>query len=145
VEKPRAQSGSHALHAGPSLVRNQAPAPKAAGGDRRTYPRHPVDASAVIHFIDVRALLLGRILDISLGGCRIRSDGRFPVGIYRRVEAEFKVDGVPFRLAGVIQAVHDRFTVGIRFLDMSPRKHDQLVQLIAEIEAQAGENTGDGC
>jgi hypothetical protein len=49
------------------------------------------------------------------------------------VEAEFKADGLPFRLGGVVQALHDRFTVGIRFLDMSPRKRDQLGQLMEEI------------
>jgi hypothetical protein len=102
--------------------------------DRRSQPRYPVDAGASIFFIDVRARIAGRILDLSVGGCRIRSEGRFPVGIYRRVETEFKVDGLPFRLAGVVQSLHDRFTVGIRFLDMSPRKRAQLAQLMEEIE-----------
>jgi c-di-GMP-binding flagellar brake protein YcgR len=128
------QSGPHALGARPTLVENQPPATKAAGRDRRAYPRLPVDATAAVFFIDVRAQIAGRILDISLGGCRIRAQQRFPVGIYRRVETEFKLDGMPFRLAGVVQAVHDRFTIGIRFLDMSSRKRDQLAQLMADIE-----------
>ena len=44
--------------------------------------------------------------------------------------------GISFRLGGVIQAVHDRdrFNVGIRFLEMSERKREQLAQLIEEIE-----------
>jgi hypothetical protein len=71
-----------------------------------------------------------------VGGCRIRTDERFPVGIYTRVETEFRLEGLPFRLGGVIQAVHDRDRrlVGIRFLDMSIRKREQLEQLIEEIE-----------
>jgi len=32
-----------------------------------------------------------------------------------------------------VQAIHNRHTVGIRFLDMSPRKREQLEQLIEEI------------
>jgi hypothetical protein len=61
------------------------------------------------------------------------------------VETEFKVDGLPFRLAGVVQSVHDRFTVGIRFLDMSARKRDQLVHLIEEIaETQAAHAAKQG-
>ncbi len=41
---------------------------------------------------------------------------------------------MPFRLGGVTQALHDARTVGIRFLDMSERKKEQLVQLIEEID-----------
>jgi hypothetical protein len=111
-------------------------APRAAPGsrrERRREVRHAVDTRATVFFIDVRAHVAGRILDVSMSGCRIRTGERFPVGIYRRVETEFKVDGLPFRLAGVVQALHDRFTVGIRFLDMSRRKRDQLVQLMEEI------------
>jgi hypothetical protein len=69
-----------------------------------------------------------------LGGCRIYTDERFPVGIYTRVETEFRLEGLPFRLGGVIQAIHDRRHVGIRFLDMSSRKREQLEQLVREIE-----------
>jgi PilZ domain len=101
--------------------------------ERRSHPRYSVDTRATVCFIYLGAQVSGRILDVSMGGCRIRTDERFPVGIYRRVETEFKVDGLPFRLAGVVQALHDRFTVGIRFLDMSPRKRAQLAQLMEEI------------
>src|SRR5579859_4797060 len=100
--------------------------------DRRSQPRYAVDAQATLFLIDVRSRIGGRILDVSMSGCRIRTEGRFPVGIFRRVETEFKVDGFPFRLAGVVQSLHDRFTGGIRFLDISPRKRDQLAQLMVE-------------
>lgn len=103
--------------------------------ERRAQARLVVDSRATIFFVDVRANIVGRILDVSLGGCRIRTNERFPVGIYRRVETEFTVDGVPLRLGGVVQSLHDRFTVGIRFLDMSERKRNQLTELIEEIEA----------
>jgi PilZ domain len=107
------------------------PAPK--GRERRAQARHSVDTGATVFFIDVRVRITGRILDLSMSGCRIRTDERFPVGIYRRVETEFKVDGLPFRLGGVVQSLHDKFTVGIRFLDLSSRKRDQLAQLMEEI------------
>jgi len=41
--------------------------------------------------------------------------------------------GCPSDWAVLIQAVHDRRNVGIRFLDMSQRKREQVEQLIAEI------------
>jgi c-di-GMP-binding flagellar brake protein YcgR len=102
--------------------------------ERRAQSRHKVDARAAIYLVNTGTVLRGRILDLSLGGCRIRADERFPVGIFRRVETEFRFEGLPFRLGGVTQAIHDRQTVGIRFLDVSDRKREQLLQLIEEIE-----------
>jgi hypothetical protein len=95
-----------------------------------------VDTSAVIRLIDIAADVHGRILDVSVGGCRICTDKRFPLGIFRRVETEFRFEGLPFRLGGVTQALYDPFSVGIRFLDMSDRKREQLIQLIEEIRMQ---------
>jgi hypothetical protein len=110
--------------------------PKPVKRERRAQSRHEVDTSAEIYLVNVGSRLHGRIHDLSLGGCRIRTDEKFPVGIYTRVETEFRLGGLPFRLGGVIQAVHDRdrLNIGIRFLDMSDRKRAQVAQLIEEIE-----------
>lgn len=107
---------------------------KPVGRERRQQSRHEVDTTATILLVNVGSTLRGRILDLSLTGCRIRTDERFPVGIYTRVEAEFRYQGLPFRLGGVIQAIHDRNTVGIRFLDLSQRKREQVLDLIGEID-----------
>jgi c-di-GMP-binding flagellar brake protein YcgR len=107
--------------------------------DRREASREEVDTTAVIYLIKIASRLPGRILDLSVGGCRIRADERFPVGIYTRVETEFSVKGLSFRLAGVVQAIHDQHTIGIRFLDMSSRKREQVEELIEDIrEARTG-------
>jgi len=111
---------------------------------RRKEARQDVDTSVQILLINVGSRLRGRILDLSLGGCRIRTDDRFPVGIYTRVETEFYIEGLPFRLGGVIQQVYDRKTIGIRFLDLSERKRQQVQELIAEIEeARAAKEPDD--
>jgi len=107
---------------------------KPMGRERRQQSRHEVDTTATILLVNVGSTLRGRILDLSLAGCRIRTDEHFPVGIYTRVEIEFRYQGLPFRLGGVIQAIHDRDTVGIRFLDLSQRKREQVLELIGEIE-----------
>jgi c-di-GMP-binding flagellar brake protein YcgR len=104
-----------------------------SGRERREVSREEIDTSAVIHLIKIASRLQGRILDLSLSGCRVRTEERFPVGIYTRAEVEFLLDGLPFRLGGVIQAIHDQQTVGIRFLDMSSRRREQVEQLIEEI------------
>lgn len=109
--------------------------------DRRLQQRQELDTSATVLLVNVGSELRGRILDLSLNGCRIRTDSPFPVGIYTRVESEFYLLGLPFRLGGVIQSIHDRHTVGIRFLDLSDRKRRQLLELIAEIrEFHAAQN-----
>jgi c-di-GMP-binding flagellar brake protein YcgR len=109
------------------------------GSDRRAAHRCGVDTSAIIDLVKVRSKLKGHIVDLSVGGCRIKTLERFPVGIYTRIETEFQLHGLPFRLGGVIQAIHDRNTVGIRFLDMSQRKKDQVAELVGELEESGGE------
>ena len=110
--------------------------------DRRLHSRHTVDDTATILLVKVASRIEGRIIDLSLGGCRIRCTNRFPVGIYTRVEVEFRIEGLGFRLGGVVQAIHDRATVGIRFLDVSQRKSEQLAQLMSELnELRASEET----
>lgn len=120
-----------------SAAQPKPPAPaRAAPRERRNQSRHDVDTSAALYLVNVGSRLHGRILNLSIGGCRIRTEERFPVGIYTRVETEFHLEGLPFRLGGVVQAIVDRHQVGIRFLDMSERKREQVAQLIEEIEEQ---------
>lgn len=107
----------------------------AAPAQRRKEPRYPLDSRAILHLVSIGSKFAGRIINLSLHGCCLQTDEAFPLGIYRRVETEFQLQGVPVRLAGVTQSVHDRRTIGIRFLGVSPRKLDQLRHLIAEIEA----------
>jgi hypothetical protein len=139
---------------GPALER---PGPAGVGDrkpERRTQPRHAVDSAAVLQLdqLDRRGLqgfaspprLQGRVLDLSVSGCRIRIDRFFPVGISTRVETEFRAQGVPFRLAGVIQAIHERSVVGIRFLYVNACKRKQLEQLMREFAGHTGALQGGG-
>ncbi|HTW61542.1 MAG TPA: PilZ domain-containing protein [Terracidiphilus sp.] len=114
------------------------PSPRNRRGDARC----GVDTSAVIRLVKIGSRLSGQILDVSLSGCRIRTAERFPVGIYTRVEVEFRLRGTPLQLGGVVQAIHGRKEVGIRFLDVSARKREQLAELIAEIRAVQGSEVG---
>jgi hypothetical protein len=143
LEQLRTQERAEAKPQSPS--QEAAPETRPAGRERRTFSRQAVDTSAEILLINVGCAVRGRIQDLSLGGCRIRTDEQFPVGIYTRVETEFRVEGLPFRLGGVIQGIHDRNLVGIRFLDMSIRKREQVEQLIEELEMlHAGHKFAEG-
>jgi len=110
------------------------PNDNAASKDRRREPRHKVDGTAVLHLVNLGIRMPGRVQDLSLGGCCIRTDERFILGIYRRIEVEFRIEGLPFRLGGVTQSIHDAHHVGIRFLNVSDRKREQLLQLIQEMD-----------
>jgi len=105
--------------------------------ERRSFPRHTVDAHTKMLLVNTGISMPGRVLDLSLGGCKIRTEGQFNVGIFVRVEAEFCVQGIAFRIAGVTQAIFDKNTLGVRFLDMSQRRREQLEELIAEIAEAA--------
>lgn len=107
--------------------------------ERRLNARHGVDGMAKLLMVKGGVSLPGRVLNVSLGGCRFRAEEQFDLGIYIRVEAEFYLHGKPFRMAGVSQSIIDKNTVGIRFLDLSARRLDELTELIAEIvEDEAG-------
>jgi hypothetical protein len=106
----------------------------AAGRERRQQSRHELSSSATILLVNAGSKLQGHILDMSVTGCRIRTDERFPAGIYTRVETEFCLEDLPLRLGGVIQSIYDRNTVGIRFLDLNEREREQVMGLIGAIE-----------
>jgi len=118
--------------------------------ERREFVRYSIEAKASIILVKSGSVLRGDILDLSLGGCRIHCHEKFPVGIFTRVETEFNGAGMPFRLAGVIQSIHASShgfsDVGIRFLDMSSRKREQMELLLREIEENqrpAGEGVAE--
>ena len=101
---------------------------------RPAEPRNEIDTTAVIHLVDLAAKVDGRIVDISHGGCRVLTHRPFPLGAFRRVEVEFYIDSVPFRFPGVTQTIYDPRSVGIRFLDLSDRKKEQLHALLSDIQ-----------
>jgi hypothetical protein len=137
-------AGKTAETASPAPV-NASPATpiQSASSNRRSHRRHDVDTRANLTLIRGAICMAGHILNLSQGGCRLRTDEPFNVGIHTRVEAQFFLHGEPFLLAGVSQAIMDRNTIGVRFLDMSERKRDQLTELIAEIREAESNRSSD--
>jgi hypothetical protein len=89
---------------------------------------------AAIQFLKDGSLLPGAVFGLSLEECSFRASAPFVAGIHIRVEVDFQMRGLPFRLAGVTEAIHDQRTIGIRFLDMSCRKRAELAELIEELQ-----------
>jgi hypothetical protein len=103
--------------------------------DRRQESRFTVHGEAGLILVKSGSRMVARILDLSRSGCRLRTEQCFMPGIFVRVEVEFHLRGNTFRVAGVSQSIHDRNTVGIRFLDVSPRWREKLQELIEEVDA----------
>jgi len=105
--------------------------------ERRAHPRVKTEMPAAIYLVTSNIKLNGWVRDLSLGGCRIHTDQVVHAGIYTRVEAGFYHMGMPFRVAGVLQAIHGSNEVGIRFLDVSERTGGKLADLMLELKGLA--------
>jgi c-di-GMP-binding flagellar brake protein YcgR len=101
--------------------------------ERRKNPRYAVDEAASLLLVNHGSAIPCRILDLSLGGCRVHTTKPFLAGPMVRVEVIFKILGDPLRVPGVTQWTRRKEFLGIRFLDMSERKRAKLVELIEEI------------
>jgi hypothetical protein len=110
--------------------------------DRRAALREKVDTSAVMDLVKIALQLRGSIVDLSLSGCRIHTDERFPADIDTWVETEFRLNGLPFRLGGVVRVIYDQHTVGIRFLYRSTRMREQVEELMEDIREMKEQGIG---
>jgi hypothetical protein len=145
------------VDAGPATV--LAPAEEAHEGLSRpgvASPRRPslndthkvqdlsaTESPAVLHLVTGDLKLGGHILDLSSSGCIVSLNHPYVGNIMVRVEVEFRVRGLQFRLPGVTAAFHDKHTVEVRFLDVSARKKEDLDQVIREmIEVDGKKSSG---
>jgi hypothetical protein len=91
------------------------------------------DSPASLALTGDDGVLGGDIVDLSLTGCLMRLSCLRPIRLKAQAEVSFHVEGLPFRLAGVTEAMHDKRTLEIRFLQMSRRSRDDLNQVITEL------------
>jgi len=100
------------------------------------------ESPAVLHLVTGDLQLGGHILELSSSGCIVRLNHPYVGSIMVRVEVEFRVRGLQFRLPGVTEAFHDKHTVEVRFLDVSTRKKEDLDQAIREMIEMDGKKSG---
>jgi hypothetical protein len=106
----------------------------ATPGERRGEVRLSEHHFATVYQVKAGFARRGRILTLGPSSCRIRMDRRIPMRIYTHVETELRLRGLRFRLGSVIEAIHNRYTAEIRFLDVSDRDRERILELIGEIE-----------
>jgi len=91
------------------------------------------DWSADLHFLKDGSHLHGTVVDLGMDGCGFQMAYPYAGDYPCRIEVEFKMRGLPFRLGGVTEPSGEECVVGIHFLDLSPRSQQQLAQLLEEI------------
>ncbi len=111
------------------------PAERTEGPDRRAYPRYAVDCAAIVFPVSGSGQIHGRLSDLSLGGCRVAAEHRYTAGILVRVEVQFQLRGIAFRIVGVTAGSRDAKSFAIRFLDMSMRRRQELADVLEEVAA----------
>jgi hypothetical protein len=70
------------------------------------------------------------IVDVSLGGCCIRTETRFVAGNLAQVQVEMPIHGMLLRMAGITQWTSRNNLVGIRFIHPSQRSKNELAGLL---------------
>jgi hypothetical protein len=105
--------------------------------ERRAGPRFQVDDDATLLLVGDGRLVHGRVLDLSLKGCRLRTRERFSAGADVRVEVTFRVNGIAFRFFGMTEWTNEWNVVGIQFIEVPQRRLRDLAEVVGEVEAEA--------
>jgi hypothetical protein len=106
------------------------------GANRRAYPHYYVDQDAELLLMDRGSTMHCKVLDFSLGGCRLRTWETFFAGIGVCAEVAFKIRGIDFRFRGVTQWADGQYLLGVRFVDLSERRKEALSEVLSEVAAE---------
>ncbi len=98
--------------------------------ERREHPRYSLDeASGEFFHRGVRFPCV--LIDVSMGGCCVRTPRPFMAGALAHVEVVLAVHGMFLRLVGTTQWIDEDRRIGIRFLHPSAKSKNQLAALIS--------------
>lgn len=101
--------------------------------DRRNQPRLRCRGVAEVVLLRLDCKLPGTLLDLSVGGCCIQTDSPIPPIERPSVEVQLTVNGITLRVAGIVRNVRNDRIAGIEFMDVTPRKADQIIELVKEL------------
>ena len=74
-----------------------------------------------------------KIINLSIGGCLMKTEMPLTVAMDEIVELIFCVNLMPFRVRGMVRAIRSETLVGFQFLHLSARSRRQLEELIGEL------------
>lgn len=99
----------------------------------RVHPRLRCRGIARFRSLPHGRFIDGALVDLSLRGCCIESDGSPHMAPESAVEVILKVKGTALRLGGIVRHRTRQTRTGIQFLDVSPRKKEQIEELMEEL------------
>ena len=92
--------------------------------------------TADMRFIKDGSHLRGKIVNLHMDGCGFLLPDAYKGDYPCRVEVEFQMRGLPFRVGGVTEYIEEKNTVGVRFLNMIQHRREKLEQLLEEIREE---------
>jgi hypothetical protein len=112
------------------LLAHQDRPPEKVGRERRVYERHNLtDAFAKLNYQGTSFPC--RVLDISMGGCRVETQTPFRDGAIANVELDMSLFGLTLRICGVTQWSTSSKQVGVRFIHPGVRSKNQVANIIS--------------
>lgn len=103
-----------------------------ADDDRRRSRRFTCGGEAKISLLPSDGIFLpGKILDLSLHGCRV--DTTLPIDYGTRAEILLRINASSIRAVGEVRAIRGGFGAGIEFVHLSNTGKDMLAGLIQEL------------
>jgi c-di-GMP-binding flagellar brake protein YcgR len=101
--------------------------------EQRVHPRQSCSGLGALHLLPDGAKVVGALTNLSIGGCCIQCEKGFSAGEDAPVEVQLEACDFRVRLAGKIRHVDEKWRVGIQFVEVSPRKEDQIRYLMEEL------------
>jgi hypothetical protein len=112
---------------------------KSLQDELRASPRLSVHEKARVQVLNSAVAAVCSVLDVSLGGCRLLAEQPFPARKRIPVEVTFKICGLPMRFNGIIKWTDFEGTMGIEFVDVSPRRKEALATAVEDLKSVMAE------
>jgi hypothetical protein len=112
------------------LLRQQEHPPEKVGRERRAFERHELPSSpGTLHYRGESYPC--KVLDLSMGGCRIVTQSMFRDGAIANVELDLSIFGLQLKICGVTQWSSRSQQIGIRFIHPGVKTKNQVAGIIS--------------
>jgi len=104
--------------------------PEKAGRERRGCERHDLSAApGKLHYRGESFPC--QVLDISMSGCKVKTQSMFRDGAIANVELELCIFGLPLKICGITQWSASTRQIGIRFIHPGVKSKNQVAGIIS--------------
>ena len=105
--------------------------------DRRAKPRLRCNGIAEVILLRLDQRFPATLLDLSVSGCCLATETPIPSIESPAIEVQLAVNGTNLRVAGVVRNVRNERKLGIEFMNVTPRRAEQIRELVTELFERA--------